>query len=206
MVFGTKRTEDRRQRTENREQRTDDGGQKTENREQKIQNKGLMAKVGRLFPALFFLSSVLCLLSSVLSVAAEPFFITIEKVELKNASGEWVDVVEPDRRLDLAAEEPTVSFFNNGRIAPGDYTNVRVTLIDVGADFMPAQRAATTILERKNDYAPPLLIKKGSFVNVSFLFDLGSLPQLNEETIKEVRVTVDDQERLDAGDNIKIWS
>ena len=121
------------------------------------------------------------------------FFITIEKIELKNAAGEWVTVIRPDRRLDLEQEEPTVRFFNNGRIAPGEYGNVRVTLTEA-------------TLERKADFSPPLSIKQGSFVNVSFLFDLNAADQLNEQTVRQVSVTVDQDERTDKGDTIKVWS
>ncbi len=150
---------------------------------------------------MFFLSSVLCLPLSVFcslyareSFAAEPFFVTIEKVELKNASGEWVDVIEPDKRVDLTMDEPSVSFFNNGRIAPGDYTNVRVTLID----------GETLQVTRADDYIPPLSVKKGSFVNVSFVFNLESRP-LSQESIQEAHLTVDQDERVDGGDKIKLW-
>jgi hypothetical protein len=133
--------------------------------------------------------------------AMESFFVTIEKVELKNASGEWMDVIEPDRRLDLTKDEPTVSFFNNGRIAPGDYSNVRVSLIsEEGA-------RKKVFLERKTNYSPALSVRKGSFVNVSFEFDPNQTPfRLESETVKEVRLTVDEDERLDGGDSIRLWS
>lgn len=150
---------------------------------------------------MFFLSTSSYTLYARESFAAESFFITIQKVELKNASGEWVDVIEPDRRLDLTIDEPTVSFFNNGRIAPGDYSNVRVSLIS------EEDGLKKVFLERNEDYEPALSVLRSSFVNVSFEFDPAQTPmRLASETIKEVRLTVDSQERLDAGDSIKIWS
>lgn len=57
------------------------------------------------------------------------FEITILKVELKNEAGEWVKIIEPDRRVDLAQEEAMVAFFNNdGRVPFGSYVNFRVTI------------------------------------------------------------------------------
>lgn len=150
---------------------------------------------------LFFLSAVSCPLFAGESLALEPFFVTIEKVELKSSSGEWVDVIEPDRRLDLTVDEPTVSFFNNGRIAPGGYSNVRVSLISEEGT------RKKLFLERKIDYSPSLVVRNGSFVNVFFRFDLERLPmRLASDTIKEVNLTVDQEERHDNGDSIKIWS
>ena len=127
-------------------------------------------------------------------------FITIDRVELKNSSGEWVTVIRPDRRLDLTQEEPSVRFFNNGRIPSGNYSNVRVSF----TAEEPARKAMT--LERKEDYNPPVAIKKGTFVGVTFLFDrLGEAP-LSAETIHETRLVVDQDEHIDGGGTIKVWS
>ncbi len=127
------------------------------------------------------------------STATEPFFVTIEKVELKNTTGEWVTVIEPDKKVDLSQGEAAVSFFNNGRVHPGKYINVRVRL-DKG------------LVSRAADYSPPLDIKKGSFVNVSFEFDLNNKEErkLVAENFKQIQLTVDDDERLDGADKIKI--
>lgn len=149
---------------------------------------------------IFLHFSFLILLSS-LSAAGEPFFVTIQKVELKNASGRWVEVIEPDRRVDLTTEEPTVSFFNNGRIAPDDYLNVRVSLLS-GEGVQKK-----VFLERQTDYIPALSVRKGSFVSVSFEYDPAAKPmRLASETVRQVSLTVDDQVRLDPGEYIKIWS
>ena len=92
-------------------------------------------------------------------------FITIDQVELKKTSGEWVSVTRPDRRLDITQEEPAIRFFNNGRIPPGDYSNVRV-------HFTAEEETRKQLtLERVEDYAPALAIKKGSFIGVTFSFD-----------------------------------
>lgn len=57
------------------------------------------------------------------------FVVTLKKVELKNNTGQWITVIEPDRRIDLVNEEASVSFFNNGgRVPPGNYINYRITL------------------------------------------------------------------------------
>jgi hypothetical protein len=134
------------------------------------------------------------------ALAAQPFFITIEKVELKNAAGQWVTVIRPDRRLDLTQEEPVIRFFNNGRIAPGEYVNVRVSLLAEEGTTKPVT------LERASDYAPAVIIRKGTFVGVSFDFDWEREARLSAETIREVRLTADQDERTDKGDIIKIWS
>lgn len=141
------------------------------------------------FAAICFLSTVRCPLSA---EASDPFFVTIQKVELKNAAGEWVTVIEPDKKVDLAQDEPSVSFFNNGRVEPGRYVNVRVRL-DRG------------VLVRSEDYEAPLSIKKGSFVNVMFGFDFTKQAKdLSQDNFKQIHVTVDEDERTDGGDKITI--
>lgn len=133
-----------------------------------------------------------CSVYADVSFSAEPFFVTIQKVELKSAGGEWVTVMEPDKKVDLALDEPSVSFFNNGRVPPGKYVNVRVQL-DQG------------LISRIEDYALSLDIKKGSFVNVSFGFDLaGSSRSLGQDNFKQIQLTIDEEERLDGPDQIKI--
>jgi len=57
------------------------------------------------------------------------FIITIQSVQLKNNTGQWITVIEPDRRVDLVDEEASISFFNNtGRVPPGNYINYRIVL------------------------------------------------------------------------------
>jgi hypothetical protein len=123
--------------------------------------------------------------------------ITLDQVELKNAKGEWVSVVRPDKIVDLSKEEPAVRFFNNGRIPAGAYSNVRVHFTENGKRWT---------LERAADYEPALPIKKGTFVGVSFAFEPPSPETVSGDAIKEVTLTVDQQQRVDGSDNIKIWS
>lgn len=132
--------------------------------------------------------------------AAGPVFITIEKVELKSADGPWLTVIRPDRRVDLTQEEPAVRFFNNGRVVPGAYTNVRVSF---GAES-PARKRM--FLERGADYSPPVAVKKGSFVGVTFSFDWEKPGGLSRENLREVRLVVDEDERVDRSDTIRLWS
>ena len=135
-----------------------------------------------------------CTLVLVLAV-----FITLDRVELKNAAGEWVTVLQPDRRLDLMQEEPAVRFFNNGRIPNGKYSNVRVSF----TAEEPVRKMMK--LERTKDYKPAVAIKKGTFIGVAFLFDrLGEAP-LSAETVKEVRLVADQEEHIDGGEKIKLW-
>ena len=128
------------------------------------------------------------------------FFITIDSVELKNEAGDWITVIRPDKRLDLASEEPAVRFFNNGRIPPGDYANVRVHFT---AEEEPTRKMT---LERKSDYSPPVSIGPGTFVGVSFAFDWKDGGRVSEQTLREVRLVTDNEERVDGSDRIKLWS
>ena len=88
--------------------------------------------------------------------------ITIKSVELKNNAGEWFTVIEPDRRVELAKEEPGLSFFNNGRVPEGAYVNFRLTLSGSGVREISAYR----------DFQKPLALRKGSFVGVWVSLDV----------------------------------
>ena len=127
-------------------------------------------------------------------------FITIDQVELKKTSGEWVTIVRPDRRLDITQEEPAVRFFNNGRIPSGDYSNVRV-------HFTAEEETRKQMtLERVADYAPPVAVKKGSFIGVTFSLDWKDGERVSERAVKEVKLVADQDERIDGGEKIKLWS
>ena len=121
--------------------------------------------------------------------AAEPYFITLQKLELKKDSGEWVDIIEPDHKVDLGNTEASISFFNNGRVPAGHFKNFRLSFEDHGKN-----REMT----RRQDLDELFIVKKGSFVNVSFELDLDS------QKIQETRLTVDGQEFVDAGDKIDL--
>ena len=59
------------------------------------------------------------------------YVITIKSVQLKNNTGQWITVIEPDRQVDLVTTEPSVSFFNNaGRVPPGNYINFKVEILE----------------------------------------------------------------------------
>lgn len=145
-------------------------------------------------------ASVFFVLFFGLAQAAEPFFITLDQVELKNSESQWITVIRPDRRLDLAKEDPAIRFFNNGRIPSGEYTNVRVhfTAEEDGKKAMT--------LERAEDYSPALTVKKGTFIGVAFSLDGSPAERLSARTVKEVRLIADQDERIDGGDRIKLWS
>ena len=120
---------------------------------------------------------------------AESYFITLQKLELKKINGGWVDIIEPDHKVDLVSTEPTLSFFNNGRVPPGSFNNFRVTFQDHGK-----MRQLTRI----NDLTKNLVVKKGSFINVSFILDLKN----NHGRVQELRLAVDEDERVDLGDSV----
>lgn len=57
------------------------------------------------------------------------YTVTLKKFELKNNTGQWLTVIEPDRSVNLAEEEARISFFNTaGRVPDGNYINFRITL------------------------------------------------------------------------------
>lgn len=127
------------------------------------------------------------------------FFITIDEVQLKDANGRWITVIRPDRRLDLTQEEPVVRFFNNGRVPAGNYENVRVSFTsEEGGKKKWA-------LQRREDYAPALPVKKGAFIGVAFSFDRLDEKHVSADAVKEVRLVVDQDERVDTGKDIKLW-
>ncbi|MEI8345439.1 MAG: hypothetical protein WCG06_05135 [Candidatus Omnitrophota bacterium] len=60
--------------------------------------------------------------------AAQQYKITLVRLELKNISGRWIKVFEPDTLVDLIDQKPALAFFNNGRIPPGRYVNFRLSI------------------------------------------------------------------------------
>lgn len=104
--------------------------------------------------------------------------ITIKSVELKDSQGLWVTVIEPDKQVDLAAEEPSVSFFNNGRVVPGNYVNFRIVFLDERGERK---------LSAVQDAQKPLALKKGSFVNVNFKLELSG-----QAKARQAEITVDE--------------
>ncbi|GEM_PF-1542674 len=89
------------------------------------------ANFQRRFGPAAVLAVALCFFCSDALAAATPhhFVITVLKVELKNNTGEWITVIEPDLRVDLVEKDPSVSYLNNaGRIPSGNYINFRITI------------------------------------------------------------------------------
>jgi len=56
------------------------------------------------------------------------FKVTVEKVYLKNSTGDWILAGEPKSTVDLAVEGPVFSMQNDGRVPPGEYLNAKVVL------------------------------------------------------------------------------
>ena len=153
----------------------------------------------------FLLGIVLCVvtLSSDFAMAAEnnfspilgnsaPYVITIKGVYLKDGMGEWVKVIEPDRRVDLSQEEPVVTFFNNGgRVPAGEYQNFRV-------DYLSAEGGSAKLFS-KEDFKKAVAVHKGSFVRVAF--NLGLEKNI---TVKKADLTVDEDHRSLLSDSLTL--
>ena len=99
-----------------------------------------------------------------------------------------MDIIEPDKKVDLASEEPAISFFNNGRVPVGEYDNFRICFQDHGRNRR---------MERKNSLETPVKVIKGSFIHVSFDLDLE-----NSASVRQIRLTVDGDGRIDPGQMI----
>jgi hypothetical protein len=139
-----------------------------------------------IFTVLFFL------LGSAIAHAAEPYFITIQKLELRQRNGEWVTIVKPDHQVDLMSSDAAVSFFNNGgRVPEGDYDNFKLTFAD---------HATEREITRKLNYDQPLPVRNGSFIRVWFVLDFerdANQTAIRPSGIHELRLTVDDIIRID---------
>jgi hypothetical protein len=114
-----------------------------------------------------------------------PFYVTIDAVALKSASGGWVTVIRPDKKVDLLVTEPTIGFFNNlNRVPPGEYVNVMLTV----SEDSPA---ATISYAIENDFAP-VTVKKASFVSVKFRLDID---KRGLEAVEALALTIDGYKR-----------
>ena len=155
--------------------------------------------------------SALLFSATIGSVAAQnvsSYIITIQSVQLLAADGRWVTVIEPDRQVDLLKEEPSVSFFNNGRVEPGEYMNVKIVLSgrvkEVDSSGVSRYTELRGSLDRveifKTDcFEKPLVIKKGSFAGVWFTFD-----KIPPSGISEVALAVDQTQTRVSGNEITI--
>jgi hypothetical protein len=192
--------------------------------------------------------------------------------------GEWVKVIEPDKAVDLFSEQGKITFFNRGRIQPGEYINfkllisesIRVSEADhfgnmtkeggyavlsgTARDNFELPGNIKSYLEKSptwndqtegmmtqvinfdnedaddiieltkvHDFARPILIKNGSFVNVVFSLNLlGTCYKVNPSAFKrgmpkkramvvfppryadQVRFTVDQKTELLEADDVLI--
>lgn len=128
-------------------------------------------------------AALLLFLSGVASAAVDPAgcAITIAKVELKSDTGRWITVAEPDHRVDIVREEPGFSFFNDGRVPAGKYTNFRITLLDTVKVTTPSGDIFRQSVSRPGRgpeitglgaFIEPLTIGRSSFIGVRFGLDL----------------------------------
>ena len=56
------------------------------------------------------------------------FIVTLKSLMLKNNTGQWITVAEPDKQVDLFSNQLQVSLFNQGRIPDGNYINFKLII------------------------------------------------------------------------------
>ena len=176
------------------------------------------------FKSLAVLFSLVTLFSSSSDVfaAGDPSacVVTIKSVQLQKESGEWITVIEPDRRVDLVNQEPTVSFFNNGRrVPPGNYNNFKIFLLrtikakdDKGIDVIYEAPHEEIVIDGNRNFLESAQVKRQSFVSVWFELNLSGLIDHSDSevsfspphTVKQAVVTVDDKQIVIPGENIRI--
>ena len=138
-------------------------------------------RIGRTFLALAVLASNLSFSPALSAEDLSSFAAIISRFELKEKSGGWVTVIEPDRRVDFSRESAEMSFFNNGRVPPGEYVNFRISFYE--KTKIPGLSEARSV-ELAADFSP-LEIKKGSFVYAALV------PK--PDGAGELQLTVDEQ-------------
>lgn len=143
-------------------------------------------------------AAVLALAILFSSTPAFAAIITVDSFALKNTAGEWVTVIEPDLRVDTERVEPAITFLNSaGRVPPGDYVNLKVAVSPV-----PRELEAKAFT-RRSDFERPFTVKKGSFIRVRFDWDSEKTPP---ESVREVSILVDQEEKTILGEEIALWS
>lgn len=136
----------------------------------------------KILPAsLIFILSLALSARSIAQEGIKNHSITIQKVELKSTSGEWMSIIEPDRVVDLSKEEAMVSFYNNGRVPEAEYNNFRITITKPNGQNLQ--------IFGIQDFTG-LSVKKTSFISVSF--DIQLVSEYQEE-IKSVEINVDER-------------
>ena len=122
--------------------------------------------------------------------------LTIKSVQLKDSAGQWFTVIEPDHQVDLATQEPGLSFFNEGRVPAGDYVNVKIAV----TGLRPEDGARQSTLAAAKDFAAPLAVRKNSFIGIWFKFDDLSRPA----SVHEASITIDDKTTLLTAESLKL--
>ncbi len=106
--------------------------------------------------------------------------ITLKSVELKDGQGHWQVAKESGRSVDLTQEQPSIPFFNDGRFE-GKLTNFKIRFSEGVGDLL----SETSVSGRKDFPLGPLMMKKESFVSVSFE------PSLSSNQIKKLELILD---------------
>lgn len=144
--------------------------------------------------------------------------VTIENIQLKTSEGRWLTVIDPDHPVDIVKEEPGLSFFNNGRVPAGRYSNFKLTLSD-DVKALDAEHRRCQVLGTKTghdgiqimaskDLDRPLVVQKGSFVAVWFTLDLTHTVEGLRFTVPEkvsaLTMTVDGDTRNLGTDEVRV--
>ncbi len=119
----------------------------------------------------------------------------VESVDLKDSEGNWRRVSQPDTVIPFEEKEAAVSFFNNGRVPPGEYVNFRVGLLCTAAEAsasLEKHHARVFRVTGKSDWSA-LEIRKGSFVRIEFLFDNSEEGPIKK--VKRIQILADEETR-----------
>ncbi len=144
-----------------------------------------------------FLFLFLMSLTSVTVTAEESTVpvVTIKGVELKNVKGEWIMIIEPDRRFDPTQDELGVTLVNNGRVPAGLYVNFRITV----SEFQNRQsKQDETWITLKSDLEPVFRVAPHSFIGV--WFHLNWKGDTASSDVKDAVITVDESTQTLTGD------
>lgn len=138
-------------------------------------------------------ASLLFLLLSALAVSSaaainevegpDTYTITIHAVRIMNTAGVWMTVIEPDKVVDLYQALPSISFFNNGRVPPGAYSNFDISYTD-------SKKSEGRIKLTANQDFEPLWVKQSSFINVNFKLGLE-----RPGNVHQIEINVDESSR-----------
>ena len=146
------------------------------------------------------------------AMASEVNRIILQKVELKNSAGEWIDVAEPDTPVSADSKEAGTSFFNNGRIPDGSYINFRLIVqegrgeAEKGKEFPSGSSSlpkAIYEITGSEDFSPPISILRKTFISVWFSLVAEAGKDLPAD-IQEVELNIDQSTTIFGRDKIVI--